>query len=151
MFTLILCGLVNTFGLTECDTLAPGMLDRSHYVVLYRQTLLKLEQHEKLAREGKDLEASLSYANFVVNSGIPTLLRPFSQDVPVKIDGAHLQWRAEELQRTVREFYVGRGYKPEIPMSELEAINHKLSLIAGRMEVLAAQAHSDTPRTRVAG
>jgi len=146
MFTLILCGLVSTFGLTECDTLPLGMLDRSHYAWLYRETLGKLERHEKLAREGKDLEASLSFASFVVNSGIPAILRPFSQDVPVKIDAAHLQWRAEELQRTVRQFYIHQGHKPEIEMSVMESINHKLDLIAGHVAGLSVNARRDSAR-----
>jgi len=118
-------------GLTSCGILGVEMPERHQFAWLYRETISEIARQEKLACEGKDLEASLRLANYVLNSGLVPILKAYSQDVPVKIDGAHLQWRAEELQRTVRAFYVGQGHKPKIEMSEIESINHKLDLIAG--------------------
>jgi hypothetical protein len=60
---------MHSLPLTECDTGGRSNARQLTLCVFTRETLFKLERHEKLAREGKDLYAALSFANFVLSSG----------------------------------------------------------------------------------
>jgi len=124
-----------------------SMPDLALYAGLYRETLFKLERHEKLAREGKALEDAIAFARFVQWSCIVPILKAYPSERP-KIDGAHLQWRAEELERTCQSFWLGNGTVPAVQLAELEAIHDKLDLIAGHIAKLQVNAHlgTDAPR-----
>jgi len=100
---------------------------------LWRETHFMLTRYERRAREGKDLDAGLEFARYVIWSGVVNVVNASAHLSPIAIDAAHLQWKAEELQRTVQGWYRSGKAQPQIAMAEVEAINHKLDLIAGRI------------------
>jgi len=103
---------------------------------LYVQTVGQLNIYERRVREGKSLEAALDFAQFVIWSGLPKLMEAHSQPDPLKVDGAFLRYRANELQEIVRSNFKGEPV-PVVNLTELEKINHKLDLIAGRVAMIA--------------
>jgi hypothetical protein len=98
---------------------------------LWRETDGMLSQYVKRAREGKDLYAALDFARYVLWSGVIDLVNQNAHLSPVKIDAAHLQWKAKDLQSTVQDVFSKNKCHPEVELAELEKINHKLDLIAG--------------------
>jgi len=112
------------------------ILEKDRIAWLYRETLRRVEAFEGRVREGRDLDAALSFAGFVINSGIAHLCKPYSQDGPFRIDGAHLQWRCEELQRSARDGLIRQGRSVALPETYNEVINRKLDVIAGYMSRL---------------
>lgn len=103
---------------------------------LWSETSRTLDLYQAHVNEGQDLMAGLEFARYVLWSGIVPLCKSFAQDCP-KIDGAYLQWKAEELQRSVQDVFIrARGAKVELAETQLESINRKLDLIAGRLSIL---------------
>lgn len=100
---------------------------------LWRETRHMLTIYERRAREGKDLDAALEFARYVIWSGVVDVVNASAHLSPIAIDAAHLKWKAEDLQRTVQECYRTGKAKPQIELAEIEAINHKLDLIAGHI------------------
>jgi len=100
---------------------------------LYRETLREVQGHERRVREGKQVEEALNFSKFVLFSGIVQILKAHSDAGRNKIDGAHLQWRCEELERACNEYWKSKNRTPSISLTELEAINRKLDVIAAHV------------------
>jgi hypothetical protein len=103
-----------------------------------RETAARLDTLLKRARESKDLQAAKEFVSYLQWSGILKLLEHHSHDGPLKIDGPHLRWKANQLLEVVH----GQFNKPQtlvsLELSQLEAMNHKLDLIAGRLATVSA-------------
>jgi hypothetical protein len=102
----------------------------------YKETITQLNFYDKRVRECQDLEAARRFANYVTWSGMVKLCKRYSQDVPVKIDGAHLEWKAKELEQRVQDLWRTGKVKQDISETQLEQINHKMDLMAGRLAQL---------------
>ncbi len=63
---------------------------------------------------------------------------------PLKVDGAILRWKSEELLRKVQERYQTKNLKPKIDAAQLESINRKLDLIAGYVAKLSGPQEQGT-------
>jgi hypothetical protein len=92
-----------------------------------------LGRQDRRVQEGKGLEAALEFARYVFWSGIIELCEEYPQEHPLKVDGAMMRWKCEELQRKVQDRYRLNDGKPHIERTELEEINRKLDLIAGHV------------------
>lgn len=93
----------------------------------------RLEGYSRSVQECKDLDAARTFAQFVFWSGLGKLLASFPQEFPLLVDGAALQRKAMDLLSQVNERT--RNGKPEIRLSELEAINTRLSAIEAKLGI----------------
>jgi len=89
------------------------------------------------AREGKDLQAANEFCAFLEWSGILKLLEAGSRPGPLKIDGAHIRWKQRELLGVVRAQFKANAKTISLELSQLEAVNHKLDLIAAHVAKLS--------------
>jgi hypothetical protein len=100
---------------------------------IYRATLSRLELYLGRVQGGLDLEAALAFAQYVLWSDLPRLCQIHSSRRFPKVDGAHLRWTAEELQRSVREWWTQPGKTPQIKETQMQQIRRNLDLIAGML------------------
>lgn len=114
--------------------------------VCYQQTCAHITSLSERVREGEALDEANDFARFVINSGLPKLLSPFDNtNGPLRVDSGHLRWMAEELRRLVCARFQAGKVAPRSSTGELQAINHKLDLIAGHLANLSKRTtQSDT-------
>jgi hypothetical protein len=93
----------------------------------WRETFNEVERWQRAVNEGGQLEPALRFARYVLWSGLIPLFRAYAQEDP-KIDGALLEWKTEELQRSVQERFdrAGKG-RIELEETQVERINHTSS------------------------
>ncbi len=120
---------------------------RAELHILWRENVEELEHYMRLVREGKSLAEARRFAQHVIQSRLCEVLKPFDGSGCLKIDSAFLMWKAEELQRLVQDQW-RTGVSPKLDASTLDAINHKLDLIAGHMAKIQPVA-SESPALRV--
>ena len=85
-----------------------------------------------------ELEPALNFCRYVLWSGLIELCNQNScSDTGLEISGANLQTRAKDLQESIQLRFVKNNKGLDIRPTELEKINHKLDLIAGRISQLS--------------
>jgi len=97
----------------------------------------KLESYSERVRSGRDFDAAIEFARFVLNSGILLVLRSHNQSGVHKVDSALLCHTATELQRMVCDAYRTGQATPRTKDAQLERIQHSLDLIAGHVAKLS--------------
>lgn len=105
---------------------------------IYRETMNRLSVLDGYVREGKYLEEALQFARFVLWSGVVDLCNYYAtSEAGFKVSGANLQTRAKQLQTEVQDRYLKTGKGISIEFTELQKVNHKLDLIAGKISQLS--------------
>jgi hypothetical protein len=104
---------------------------------IYRETFNRLDRYARLVSEGKSLEAALDFARYVFWSGIIDLCEMNAEEGFFKVDGAHLRWKSEELQRAVQQRFRVNDTSPHLSSAETETIHDKLDSIAGYLSKLS--------------
>lgn len=107
-------------------------LDRVQLHVLYRDTKSRLNSFSAAVREGRHLDEAASFARFVIWSIAPLLIAN-PQPEPLPCDGNLLRSVAQSLLAEVQERWRTNDEQPKLELSELEAINRKLDLLAGHV------------------
>jgi hypothetical protein len=87
-------------------------------------------------QEGKDLDSANDFVRYVFWSGLIDLFKANANPFPLPIDGALTEWKVKELLHNVQERFRTGDQRPRMEMTELEAINRKLDLIAGHVSKL---------------
>jgi hypothetical protein len=111
---------------------------------IYSETLHWLNRYEARVREGRDLQPALEFGAFVIWSGILPLCSAYDGRGYPEINGALLRWKAQELQRSVRERWKamdgnGRPLPHQVDSSQIEGINRRLDIIAAHVAKLLNQ------------
>lgn len=105
---------------------------------IYNETMNQLSWLDGHVREGKQLEPALNFCRYVLWSGVIDLCNYHAEtDTPLKISGANLLTRAKQLQIDVQDRFRTNNLSPAIQMTELEKLNRKLDLIAGRISQIS--------------
>jgi hypothetical protein len=101
-----------------------------------------LHRHMNRVREGRDVDAAKSFANYLFWSGIPALLKENSTAAnelgPLKCDGPHLSWFLNELIDACNEYY-RTNRAAGLQATELESIRDKLDKLASNQDLIAGQ------------
>jgi len=126
----------------ESGILICKMADQADAHWLWQESVNRLESLRLRVCEGRDLDCALEFARFFLWCGIDKFLKPFDSQGPLKVDTAFLRWKAEDLQRQVQELYTS-GKASEGKQSTLQAIDHKLDIIAAHVAGLTAPAIGD--------
>jgi len=103
-----------------------------HFHVVYRDTSYRVASLSRAVQEGHSLDEAADFARFVINTVAP-LLAINPQAEPLKVDGHLLRHNAQELLSAAQERWRTHDTKPRLQLSELEAINHKLDVLAGHV------------------
>lgn len=105
---------------------------------VYRESIGNLDRLSRRVDEGQDLYAALGFAQWLLWSGLIPLCRRHAREQP-KIDGAFLEWKAEELQRAVRAKFNNPKAESQIAATQLEQISRKLDVLAAAMARCSAR------------
>lgn len=119
-------------------------LGQTELHVLWRETNSRLDSFALGVKECKGLDYALDFCRFVHWSGIIEIFKINAQPYPLLVDGSLTQYKVEELQRDIRARYISGDVQPHIDVAELQRINYKLDLIAGRLSYLPVPAIEDT-------
>jgi hypothetical protein len=106
-------------------------------------TANKLSALDRRVREGKDLDYAREFAVFVLNSGMVDIFEAHACAEPFKVDGAFIRWKTKELQTMVQDIWATKK-TPPVQSCTLDAINHKLDLIAGQVAKLSPPKNETT-------
>lgn len=99
---------------------------------MWRETNSLLDHYTRRAVEGIELEAGAKFARYVRFAGIVKLFKEHAAGEPLTVDGALIDWKANELEKAVCEKWRS-GAVPQSRDTQLEVIDHKLNLIAGQL------------------
>jgi len=102
-----------------------------------RETTSRIAILHKRAIEGKDLHAAKEFCSYLQWSGILKLLRSNCQPEPLPVDGVLIGWKCDQLLSVVNDQFRQATKVVSLELSQLEAIDHKLDLIAGRIAQLS--------------
>lgn len=109
------------------------MVHEADFHICWQQAVNQLERLHNRVKEGHDLEAAVEFARWLRASRICEILSSHDNNGCLKVDSAFLRWKANELESAVCERYARGQNAPKGESSQLEQINHKLDLIAGRL------------------
>jgi len=102
-----------------------------------RETTSRIAILHKRAIEGKDLHAAKEFCSYLQWSGLLKLLEQNCQPEPLQVDGVLIRWKCEQLLSVVNDQFRQASKVVSLELSQLEAIDHKLDLIAGRIAQLS--------------
>jgi len=107
---------------------------------LARETSNRIDVLQERVSEGQDLQAAKEFCSYLRWSGIIRLIRSFEPVGQLTIDTAHIEWKFEQLESLTH----GQSRQPSkvvsLQMSQLQAMNHKLDLIAGHVAKISPPA-----------
>ena len=92
------------------------------------------------------MEDALNFCRYVLWSGLIDLCNQHaSTDSGLECSGANLHTRAKALQQDIQDRFRKNNLSPAIQLPELEKINRKLDLIAGRLSQLSSPSTDTVP------
>lgn len=103
----------------------------------WKQSINRLESLRKRVVEGRDLEQALEFSRYILWCRIDKLLVDYKSDGELKVDMPFLRWKAEELQRQVLALYGAGKVRENGNQSAMEAILHRLDIIAAHVATLS--------------
>jgi hypothetical protein len=106
---------------------------------IYHECFNRLESFSKRVAENRDVMAASEFARWLSFSGIPRLLKANSNPAPLKVDGAHLQWKIDDLLAACNERFRTNNQTPTIEKSEVESMREKMDKMASNLDLMAAQ------------
>ncbi len=115
---------------------------------MWKETMERLHCLDLRAREGKCIDEASEFARWVQFSGLIHFFKENPQDEPLKVSAAELQRLITDTLFDCEQAWKKTPRGPWVSLSELEAVNHKLDLIAAKLATLSAPVDG---RTEVAG
>jgi len=112
-------------------------IDHVCLYTLANSTKTQLAVYYDRAREGKDLQAANEFCAYLEWSGILKILEAGSRPEPLKVDGSFIRWKQQELLGVVRAQFKANAKTISLELSQLEAVNRKLDLIAAHVATLS--------------
>lgn len=97
----------------------------------WNETKDRLEAYHRRVQEGRDVWAAVEFARFVRWSGLVKLFEENAQGEPLKVDGAYIRWKAEELERCCTERFRTNSTEPTLTAAYLQSLHDKIDLMAG--------------------
>ena len=105
---------------------------------MYRETFVRVERFERCVAENRSLEEALDFSRFLHWSGLLTFFEINAQCPPLTVDGPHLRWRVEELQRSIQSRYRLNDSQPHLSSGSVDSLHDKMDAIAGYLSKLAS-------------
>jgi hypothetical protein len=108
-----------------------------NFHVLYARTVQELDMFRARVAENRDVDQAVAFARFILNSRLAQVLEPQSRNDYLKVDGAFLRWKAEELERLCTERYRTNDQQPRLEALQLESLHERQEALHGKVDVLA--------------
>jgi len=147
------CQQVDSHGSPESESnvmLTDSKIIEPHKVHwLWKETVNRLRVLQGRAREGKCVDEASEFARWVRMSGLAHIYETFTSPAPLEVSWPTVEKLIVDILWDCEAYYKNAPQGPWVQKSELEAINHKLDLIAGRIARLSA-ANNDTAEAGVA-
>lgn len=106
---------------------------------VYTECCARVEIYCKRVAEARDVQAASDFAKFLFFSGIIGLLKENASPEPLKVDGAHLAWKLEDLIERCNGHFRSNGRASGVSPGELESVHEKLARVSANVEMLAGQ------------
>lgn len=104
---------------------------------IWRETVNKVAVFERRVQEGKDVMAASEFARFIKCCGLIGLLKANDRVEPLKVDGALLEWKLDELLRLCNERFRTCSIEPNLNAAYVQTLHEKVDLIAGYVSRLS--------------
>jgi hypothetical protein len=105
------------------------------------ETSHRLDVLARRVAEGRDVMAASEFCRWLSFSGILRLLERYPNQVsshnPLKVDGAFLRWKCEDLQATVNERLRTGNENPSFEKNEFQSMHEKIDRMAGYLSRLS--------------
>lgn len=111
---------------------------------LHQETMTRLQTLRARTREGKFVDEASEFARWVRFSGIMRLCAALNVG-QVKAGPTDLERLRQDILSDCEAFWKHEPRGPWVSLSELEAVNEKLDLIAAQVSRLSARTESNTP------
>jgi len=99
---------------------------------------LRLDVLTARVRENRDVMSASEFSRWLFGSGLLELLEANSCDGFLKVDGAHLRWKCEELTRQCADRFRLNDSQPHLEALQLQALHEKLNTVAGYLSRLVS-------------
>jgi len=106
------------------------MSDLATYHWFWKEAINRLESLRNRIKEGRDLDEAANFCRWLLFCRIDKILEPHNNNGFLKVDSALLMWKAKDLLTMVQDMWAS-GAVTAKEQTHLEAIHHKLDLIAG--------------------
>jgi hypothetical protein len=113
---------------TKRDSVEPHKI---HW--LWNETMTRLERLHKRVCEGKHVDEASEFARWLRFSGLLDIFRIFKASEPLEVDVAKVDKLIVDVLFECEQFWKRNPRGPWVSLSELEAINQKLDLLAARI------------------
>lgn len=100
---------------------------------LWKETMARLERLHKRVCEGKHVDEASEFARWLRFSGLLDIFRMFKAGEPLEVDATKVEKLITDTLFECEQFWKRNPRGPYVALSELESINHKLDLLAGRI------------------
>lgn len=108
----------------------------AEYHLLWQHAVNQLEHYRQALLEGREVDEAFAFSSFVIRSRLVQVLREYDNSGVLKVDSAFLDWKAREIQQACQDIYRANGNVDPSRTTYLEAIHHKLDLIAAHVAKL---------------
>lgn len=122
--------------ITQDDRMQP---DPAKVHWLWRETTTRLSVLARRVSEGKDILAASEFARWLRMSGLLHIFEIFKAGPPREVSASTISKQIDDLLWSCAEAWKRNPSGNVVQRSELEAINHKLDLIAGQVAQLGPQ------------
>ena len=107
-----------------------------NFHLLWAETVRQVDSFAARVAENRDVIQGLDFARYVINSRLVRLFEAHACGGQLKVDGALLRWKAQELQRACQERFRLNDSKPHVEALQLQCIHEKLDTMAGYLSKL---------------
>jgi hypothetical protein len=103
---------------------------------IWSETNRQLDSLSLRVAENRDVMPALDFAKWLFFSGLLELLEANACEGGLKVDGANLRWKCQELQHACQDRFAANDSKPHIEALQLQSIHEKLNTMAGYLAKL---------------
>jgi len=103
---------------------------------LWKETHARLERLYKRVCEGKFVDEASEFARWLRFTGLLEIFHKYAAPEPLEVSAVKIEKLITDTLFECEQFWKRNPRGPYVALSELEAINHKLDLLAGRIAQL---------------
>jgi len=105
---------------------------------VYSETSNRIEVLSRRVQEGRGVMEASEFCRWLLFSGIIQVLEQTPNPGPLKVDGAHLRWKVEELLSVCNSrLRSGPDGQPCLTAGYLQSLHDKVDLVAGYLSRLS--------------
>lgn len=123
---------------TQCGCIVSTDSQAIWFARVYSESSSRIDVLSRRVQEGRDVLAASEFCRWLLFSGIIKLLEENPNPAPLKVDGAHLQWKCEELLQLCNSRLRSPVAEPCLTAGYLQSLHDKVDLVAGYLSRITA-------------